>query len=92
MQVTVVYGENPCENHHLQILVYSLVLLEPLGYKYDIHASRQTFVSSISSSSSSSGGTGLLNEALKRKHQSAIEIHKSNVGNTDAWVPLAEEH
>lgn len=58
----------------------------------DIHASRQTFVSSISSSSSSSGGTGLLNEALKRKRQSVLQIHTSNVGSTDAWAPLAEEH
>lgn len=49
-------------------------------------------MSSISSSSSSSGGTGLLNEALKRKHQSVLEIHKSNVGSTDAWAPLAEGH
>lgn len=30
-------------------------------------------MSSISSSSSSSGGTGLLNEALKRKGQSVID-------------------
>lgn len=49
-------------------------------------------MSSMSSSSSSSGGTGLLNEALKRKRQSVLEIHTSNVGSTDAWAPLAEGH